>query len=79
MQVARVGLWVVVVAMLSVIGAGLDVRVQTGLASRGAHGTVDHSDQKLVINSNNRYIYAAQQVPEYNVYSLYHFYYLVLP
>lgn len=49
---------------------GIEVRVLTGMVMRGQTSLPDHNDQKLVINSNNRYIYPSQQVPEYNVYSL---------
>jgi hypothetical protein len=42
---------------------GIEVRVLTGMVMRGQTNLPDHNDQKLVINSNNRYIYASQQVP----------------
>ena len=47
----------------------LEVRVMTGLSIRGQVNIPDY-DQKLVINSNNRFVYPSQQVPEYNVFSM---------
>lgn len=40
----------------------VEVRVLTGMNIRGQVTQPDH-DQKLVINSNNRYVYPHQQVP----------------
>jgi hypothetical protein len=48
---------------LVITANGIEVRVLTGMVMRGQANLPDHSDQKLVINSNNRYIYPAQQVP----------------
>ena len=59
-------------ALLVCSAAGLEVRVLSGQAARG-QVLSDQSDQRLVVNSNNRYIYPAQQVPEYNIYALYLF------
>ena len=50
--------------------SALEIRVLTGLNMKGGVNQPDFTDQKLVINSNNRYIYPSQQVPEYNVYHL---------
>jgi hypothetical protein len=48
---------------LVISAKGIEVRVLTGMVMRGQTNLPDHSDQKLIINSNNRYIYPAQQVP----------------
>jgi len=59
---------ILIAAIIAVTGA-VEVRVLTGLNMRGQTNVID-SDQRLVLNSNNRYIYPSQQVPEYNVFSL---------
>lgn len=51
------------------ISTALEVRVMTGLNMRGQVNVPDY-DQKLVINSNNRFVYPSQQVPEYNIFSM---------
>lgn len=66
----RIALLTLISICLLTATHGLEVRVLTGMVMRGQPNLPDHSDQKLVINSNNRYIYPAQQLPEYNVYSL---------
>jgi len=48
---------------LVITANGIEVRVLTGMVMRGQTNLPDYSDQKIVINSNNRYIYPAQQVP----------------
>ncbi len=53
---------VVVLALILWVGVALEVRVLSGQFARG-QVLAGQSDQRLVINSNNRYIYPAQQVP----------------
>lgn len=60
----------ILVALL-VSSSALEVRVLTGLGLRGQANQPDYGEQKLVINSNGRYLYPSQQTPEYNVYSMY--------
>lgn len=57
-------------ATIATLTNTLEVRVLTGLNMRGQANQPDSGDQKLVLNSNNRYVYPSQQVPEYNVFSL---------
>ena len=59
-----------IAACLITFTLSVEVRVLTGMVMRGQANLPDHNDQKLVINSNNRYIYPSQQVPEYNIYAL---------
>ena len=66
-SILRVALLLAAIATLT---NALEVRVLTGLNMRGQANQPDSGDQKLVLNSNNRYVYPSQQVPEYNIYSL---------
>ena len=62
-----------VVLLLATLIVGLnsmEVRVLTGLNMRGMANQPDYGNQKLTVNSNNKYVYPSQQVPEYNVYSM---------
>lgn len=63
-------LWLCLLLALAGSMAALEVRVLTGLGLRGQANQPDYGEQKLVINSNGRYLYPTQQTPEYNVYSL---------
>lgn len=69
MKIQSLYLWAIIVSTLSSIHC-LEIRVLTGLSMRGQANQPDYADQKLVINSNNRYIYPSQQTPEYNVYNM---------
>ena len=66
---STLSLHVILIAAIITITGAVEVRVLTGLNMRGQTNVID-SDQRLVLNSNNRYIYPSQQVPEYNVFSL---------
>lgn len=61
---------IAILALVINFTLSIEVRVLTGLNMRGQTNQPDYGDQKLVINSNNRYIYPSQQTPEYNVYSM---------
>lgn len=66
---STLSLHVILIATIIAVTGAVEVRVLTGLNMRGQTNVID-SDQRLVVNSNNRYIYPSQQVPEYNVFSL---------
>lgn len=61
------------VLLLSFPALSVEIRVMTGLNMKGMANQPDYGEQKLVLNSNNRYIYPTNQVPEYNTYTLYTF------
>ena len=61
---------ILVAVTLLISAAAVEVRVLTGLNMRGQVNQPDY-DQKVVLNSNNRFIYPSQQVPEYNVFNMY--------
>lgn len=69
MRIQSLYLCVIIVLTLSGIHS-LEIRVLTGLTMRGQANQPDFADQKLIINSNNRYVYPTQQTPEYNVYKM---------
>ena len=53
----------ILLVVLATLVSALEVRVLTGINMRGQMSPPDSSDQKIVLNSNNRYVYPSHQVP----------------
>ena len=60
MTIQHLGQQILLFLVLTISTLGLEVKVLTGMTMRGFSNQPDIGEQKIVLNSNNRFVYPSQ-------------------